>query len=172
MSARTMLLAILLAACQRSAPEPSHPTTLAPTLRGAHHEDPSAPFELAVSSRPLDARTAEVKLRLVPRTELPAVSLGVDLTQSVALASGEARRSFASARAGAPIELTLVVRRVADGASGVTLRAWAEARGEAVVLGDEQPFTLFGEAPAEQSPAREQIVRAPDGSLLHDTIIE
>ncbi len=172
MSARVMLLALLFAGCQRSAPAPSHPATLAPSHRGAHHEDPSAPFELTVSSRPIDARTAEVKLRLVPRAELPSVTLGVDLTQSVARSSGEARRTFVNAVAGAPIELAVILRRVSDGPAGVALRAWAEARGEGVVLGDERPFTLFGEAPVEQPSTRERVVRAPDGSLLHDTIIE
>ncbi len=172
MSARAMILAALLAGCQRAAPEPSRPATLVPSHRGAHHEDPSPPFELSVSSRAVDPRVAEVKLRLVARADLPTVTLGVDLAQSVAVSSGDARRTFAGVSAGAPVELTLRVRRVSEGAAGVTLRAWAEARGEGVTLGDEQPFTLFGEAPAEQPSATERVVRAPDGSLLHDTIIE
>jgi hypothetical protein len=54
----------------------------------------------------------------------------------------------------------------------VTLRAWAEARSANVVLGDEREVTLFGAPPATQPSARERTVRAADGSLLHDTIIE
>ena len=73
--------------------------------------------------------------------------------------------------AGQLVEHTLRVRRTGSNPDELTIRAWAEAREGSTVLGDEAPIALFGATPVTQPPSDERIVRAPDGTLLHDTVI-
>ena len=170
MRPRVALFALCLAACQRTAPEPA--PTLAMPSHGEHHADPSPPFALTVTSRIVDEGVAELKVRLTPAVALPSLTLGVDVGQSLAVVEGSAQRAVANAPAGAAVELRLRVRRSAPGAAGVTVRAWAEARDGATVLGDEQAVTLFGPPAVEQPSGRERIVRTPTGETLHDTLVD
>lgn len=172
MTARTLVFILLVAGCQRPAPEAPTARPLAPSSHGPAHADPAPPFALELTTNLLAPDVAELRLRVTPSVDVPSLTLGFDLPQPLTRLSGDAERSLADVRAHTSVELTTRVRRTTPGPTGVTVRAWVQCRGAAVVLGDERPFTIFGEAPTAQPSSRERIVRARDGSLLHDTVIE
>jgi hypothetical protein len=172
MTARTLVFMLLVAGCQRPAPEALTARPLVPSSHGPAHADPDAPFALEITTNLLAPDVAELRLRVTPSVDVPSLTLGFDLPQPLTRFAGDAERSLSDVRAHASVEFTARVRRTTPGPSGVTVRAWVQCRGTSVVLGDERTVTLFGEAPTEQPPSRERIVRAPDGGLLHDTVIE
>ncbi len=171
MNARALVIAALALGCQRTAPEPPHAAPLTVAPHGAHHADPSPPFALSVTSRAVSDDVAEVKLRVTATTALPSLTVGFTLTQSLARVDGDIERTFAPVTAGQLVELTARVRRTGANPDELTLRAWAEARDGSTVLGDEAPVALFGATVTAQPSSAERIVRAPDGTLLHDTVI-
>lgn len=169
-SALLALCALALAACD-PAVRTSPPARVPAPARGPHHTDPSPPFALTLEARALDAADAEVSVRAVPTRDLPALTLGVTLTQELTALSSPAVRDFGAVHAGVPVVLSVRVRRTTPGPYGVTLHAYAETRDVGVLLGDEREAVLFG-SPAPTQWPRTRVVTTPDGTRLHDTVIE
>lgn len=166
------LCALALAACDPTAhaPPPAQSHLPAPA-HGPHHADPSPPFALSLEAHALDATDAEVSVRALPTRDLPALTVGVTLTQELSALSSPVVRDFGAVHAGVPVVWSVRVRRTTPGPYGVTLHAYAEARDEGVILGDEREAVLFG-SPAPRQPPRTRVVTTPDGTRLYDTVIE
>jgi hypothetical protein len=160
----------LTLACRSSAPEAQRPP-LTPAPHGTAHADPALPFTLEAEVLSRGDHDAELRVRVTAHVALPQVTLGFSLAQELSTVDSTAQHTLPSLAAGATATHVTHVRRTTPGPFGVTVRAWVEARGEGVVMGDERALVLFGSAPTTQAPFVERIVPNGDGGSLHETVI-
>jgi hypothetical protein len=135
-----------------------------------HPNDPEVPLVLSVTSR-MVGDEVEVAVRVVPGVSFPTMTLGVDISQSFAVSNSESQRVFHDVAQNVAVTHTVLLRRVVPITSGITVRAWVEARVQSSRFGDERAITIFGVAPVSQPNPGERLVVTPTGQQLHDTVI-